>query len=366
MVIFNGRNYGQYLNTGVTTMDGYEPKSPRDWYLRDGSEGCVKKQSMCGNGEGFVKVKRLKLPDSFNAAWMDKSMTRSDSECSLEDNELEDSSRHLDLLIFDLSCIIAATDNFSLTNKLGQGGFGTVFKGQLSNGQQIAVKRLSKSSGQGIEEFKNEVLLIAKLQHRNLVKIFGYCIQEEEKMLIYEYMPNKSLDSFIFEPTRSSLLNWRKRFEIIIGIAHGILDLHQDSRLRIIHRDLKTSNILLDGEMNPKISYFGTAHIFKGDQIQDTTTIVVGTYGYMSPEYVIFGKYSTKFDVFSFGVMLLEIMSGKKNNDSYQNHPSLTLIGHVWKLWREDRALDIVDSSINESFVSLEVLRCIQIGLLCV
>ncbi|KAM3749525.1 hypothetical protein ACB098_05G192100 [Castanea mollissima] len=281
----------------------------------------------------------------------------------LEGNELEENSRHPDLLIFDLSCIVAATNNFSPINKLGEGGFGSVFKGQLSNGQQVAVKRLSNSSGQGIEEFKNEVMLIAKLQHRNLVKLFGCCIQGEEKMLIYEYMPNKSLDFFIFDHTRSSLLNWGKRFEIIIGITRGILYLHQDSRLRIIHRDLKTSNVLLDGEMNPKISDFGIARIFKGDQIQDKTTRVIGTYGYMSPEYAVFGKFSTKSDVFSFGVILLEIISGKKNNSSYQTHPSLTLIGHVWELWREDRALDIVDSSITESFVSHEVLRCIQIGL---
>uniref|UniRef100_A0A2N9ER35 non-specific serine/threonine protein kinase n=1 Tax=Fagus sylvatica TaxID=28930 RepID=A0A2N9ER35_FAGSY len=226
------------------------------------------------------------------------------------------SSRHPDLSIFNLSCIVAATGNFSPTNKLGEGGFGSVFKGQLSNGRQIAVKRLSKSSRQGEEEFKNEVMLILKLQHRNLVKLFGCCIQEEEKMLIYEYMPNKSLDFFIFDRTRSSMLNWRKRFEIIDGIARGILYLHQDSRLRIIHRDLKTSNVLLDAEMNPKISDFGIARIFKGDEIQDKTTKVVRNI--------------------------------------------------VWELWREDRALDIVDSSINESFVFHEVMRCIQIGLLCV
>ncbi|XP_030944973.1 G-type lectin S-receptor-like serine/threonine-protein kinase RKS1 isoform X2 [Quercus lobata] len=433
-----------------TCLPGYEPKSWKNWYHRDGSGGCVRKQlglSMCGNGEGFVKVERLKGPDSFNAVWMDMSMSSSECEqaclrnCSctafismnidgkgtrclawygelvdvsensyvrwdlnvrvdatelatytrksngflghkrqraitiislmvtlflvcligyiclmkkkrrktspskkkeeeenkrtvkrklhnqslyftgavgyLEGNELEENSRHPDLLIFDLSCIVAATDNFSPINKLGQGGFGSVFKG-------------------------------------------------EEKMLIYEYMPNKSLDFFIFDHTRSSLLNWGKRLEIIIGITRGILYLHQDSRLRIIHRDLKTSNVLLDGEMNPRISDFGIARIFKGDQIQDKTTRVIGTYGYMSPEYVIFGKFSTKSDVFSFGVMLLEIISGKKNNISYQTHPSLTLIGHVWELWTEDRALDIVDSSITESFVSHEVLRCIQIGLLCV
>ncbi|KAM3701683.1 hypothetical protein ACJW31_05G192900 [Castanea mollissima] len=310
-----------------TCLPGYEPKSKKNWYHRDGSEGCVRKQlglSMCGNGEGFVKVELLKAPDSFNAVWMDMSMSSSECEqaclrnCSctafvsmnidgkgtscvgmvwtvkrklhdqslyfngtmgyLEGNELEENSRHPDLLIFDLSCIVAATDNFSPINKLGQGGFGSVFKGQLSTGQQVAVKRLSNSSGQGIEEFKNEVMLIGKLQHRNLVKLFGCCIQGEEKMLIYEYMPNKSLDFFIFDHTRSSLLNWGKRFEIIIGITRGILYLHKDSRLRIIHRDLKTSNILLDGEMNPKISDFGIARIFKRDQIQDKTTRVIGTF----------------------------------------------------------------------------------------
>ncbi|KAM4113089.1 hypothetical protein ACJW30_05G192400 [Castanea mollissima] len=387
-----------------TCLPGYEPKSKENWYHRDGSEGCVRKQlglSMCGNGEGFVKVELLKAPDSFNAVWMDMSMSSSECEqaclrncsctafvsmnidgkgtsCLAWYGELIDVSVNSNER-WDLNVRVDATELATYTRK-SNGFLGhkrklavtiisvmvTLFLGQLSTGQQVAVKRLSNSSGQGIEEFKNEVMLIAKLQHRNLVKLFGCCIQGVEKMLIYEYMPNKSLDFFIFDHTRSSLLNWGKRFEIIIGITRGILYLHQDSRLRIIHRDLKTSNILLDGEMNPKISDFGIARIFKGDQIQDKTTRVIGTFGYMSPEYAIFGKFSTKSDVFSFGVILLEIISGKKNSSFYQTHPTLTLIGHVWELWREDRALDIVDSSIIESFVSHEVLRCIQIGLLCV
>ncbi|XP_062016082.1 G-type lectin S-receptor-like serine/threonine-protein kinase RKS1 [Rosa rugosa] len=283
----------------------------------------------------------------------------------VEADELEETKRHPELQFFDLNTLMSATDNFSHVNELGQGGFGSVYKGQLPNEQKVAVKRLSKTSGQGTEEFKNEVALIAGLQHRNLVKLLGCCIKGEERMLVLEYMPNKSLDSFLFDHRRRSFLDWEKRFEIINGIARGILYLHQDSRLRIIHRDLKTSNVLLDSEMNPKISDFGMARIFDGDQVQNKTNRVVGTYGYMSPEYAVFGRFSTKSDVFSFGIILLEVVSGKRNNGFSQEDPSMNLIRHVWELWREDRALEIVDSTL-ESYNSDEVMRCIQVALLCV
>ncbi|KAK1362499.1 Receptor-like serine/threonine-protein kinase [Heracleum sosnowskyi] len=218
----------------------------------------------------------------------------------------------LDLPLFDFVQIANATDNFSSNNKLGEGGFGTVYKGLMEDGKEIAVKRLSKTSGQGTKEFKNEVVCIAKHQHRNLVKLVGCCIEQEEMMLIYEYLPNKSLDFFIFDATRSKLLDWATRFNIINGIARGLLYLHRDSRLRIIHRDLKVSNILLDKDLNPKISDFGLARIFGGDETQANTRRVVGTYGYMSPEYQLDGLFSVKSDVFSFGVLVLEIVSGKK------------------------------------------------------
>ncbi|KAJ9690221.1 hypothetical protein PVL29_012730 [Vitis rotundifolia] len=285
---------------------------------------------------------------------------------SQRDSKEEDQGEDLELPLFDLEVISGATNRFSFEKKIGQGGFGPVYKGELHTGQEIAVKRLSQSSGQGLEEFKNEVILISKLQHRNLVKLLGCCIQREERMLIYEYLPNKSLNYFIFDQTGRKLLTWKKRFDIVLGIARGLLYLHQDSRLRIIHRDLKTSNILLDSEMNPKISDFGIARIFGGDQMEEKTRRVVGTYGYMSPEYALNGQFSVKSDVFSFGVILLEIVSGKKNWGFYHPDHDFNLLGHAWKLWNEGIPLELVDVLLEDSFSADEMVRCIQVALLCV
>ncbi|KAL4620255.1 hypothetical protein ACB092_06G140000 [Castanea dentata] len=278
----------------------------------------------------------------------------------------EEDETDIDLPLFDLESILVATDSFSNANKLGQGGYGPVYKGTFPGGQEMAVKRLSSASGQGLQEFKNEVVLIAKLQHRNLVRLRGYCIKGDEKILLYEYMPNKSLDTFIFDPKRSMLLDWEMRFNIILGIARGLLYLHQDSRLRIIHRDMKISNILLDQEMNPKISDFGLAKIVRGKETESNTARVIGTYGYMAPEYALDGVFSTKSDVFSFGVVLLEIISGKKNTGFYRSEQAMNLIGYAWRLWTETKVLDLMDQTLHESCHADLFTKCVNVGLLCI
>ncbi|KAK1370436.1 Receptor-like serine/threonine-protein kinase [Heracleum sosnowskyi] len=275
-------------------------------------------------------------------------------------------SEDLDLPLFKFLEVAKATNNFSDDNKLGEGGFGPVYKGMLDDGQMIAAKRLSENSSQGLNEFKNEVSCIGKLQHRNLVTLLGCCIEKGERILIYEYMPNKSLDFFIFDEQTSKSFEWLQRYNIINGIARGLLYLHQDSRLRVIHRDLKASNILLDYEMNPKISDFGLARSFIGSQTEENTKRVVGTYGYMSPEYAIDGIFSIKSDVYSFGVLLIEIVTGKKNRSFSRPDHSLNLIGHVWMSYKEENLLELIDEGILESSNRIEVFRIIQIGLLCV
>ncbi|XP_048633022.1 cysteine-rich receptor-like protein kinase 10 [Brassica napus] len=280
-----------------------------------------------------------------------------------------------DSLQFDYSTIQAATNDYSENNKIGRGGFGEVYKGTLLNGTEVAVKRLSKSSGQGETEFNNEVVVVAKLQHKNLVRLMGFSLEREERILVYEYVPNKSLDYFLFgqfhlllcfNPAMKDQLCWTQRYKIIVGIARGMLYLHQDSRLTIIHRDLKASNILLDEDMNPKIADFGMARIFGIDQTQENTNRIVGTYGYMSPEYAMHGQFSMKSDVYSFGVLLLEIITGRKNSSFYERDNAHNLVTYAWRIWTNKTELDLVDQVIVDNCQKNEVVLCIHIGLLCV
>ncbi|KAL3016936.1 hypothetical protein AAZX31_06G244500 [Glycine max] len=290
---------------------------------------------------------------------------RNINEKSKAENNYEGFVDDLDLPLLDLSIILAATDNFSEVNKIGEGGFGPVYWGKLASGLEIAAKRLSQNSGQGISEFVNEVKLIAKLQHRNLVKLLGCCIHKQEKILVYEYMANGSLDYFIFDHTKGKSLDWPKRLSIICGIARGLMYLHQDSRLRIIHRDLKGSNVLLDEDFNPKISDFGMAKTVGREEIEGNTNKIVGTFGYMAPEYAVDGQFSVKSDVFSFGILLMEIICGKRNRGRYSGK-RYNLIDHVWTHWKLSRTSEIIDSNIEDSCIESEIIRCIHVGLLCV
>ncbi|KAI6704876.1 hypothetical protein NL676_007838 [Syzygium grande] len=439
-------------------LPGFTPKFPNNWSSRDSSGGCIRKNQMsvCRNGEGFVKVADVKVPDTSVAsfdmnmnlreckreclrncsctAYADAGFTRGGSGCLMWYGDLKDTreisgggrdlyvrvdalvlaefqkkgffsrrkvlatltglvsaaaiiflavsivlvkkkrkgsevgkevdgtTKDQELPLFDITTIKAATDDFASTNKLGQGGFGPVYKWTRSSCEEVIKEFRTRDSR--IQERK--VMLIAKLQHRNLVRLLGCCIDQDERILIYEYLPNKSLDCFIFDEVKRTTLEWNQRFKIILGIARGVLYLHQDSRLKIIHRDLKASNVLLDAAMNPKISDFGMAKMFGEDQIQANTNRVVGTYGYMSPEYAMQGLYSIKSDVFSFGVILLEIVSGKRNTDFNNDSSYLNLIAQVWNLLKEGKLSDIVDSLMAQPYNSSQVLRSIQIGLLCV
>ncbi|KAF7015404.1 hypothetical protein CFC21_029259 [Triticum aestivum] len=277
-----------------------------------------------------------------------------------------DDIQHIDSLLLDLATLRIATDDFDNSKMLGKGGFGMVYKGVLPDGEEIAVKRLGQTSRQGIGELKSELVLVAKLHHKNLVRLVGVCLEEQEKILVYEYMPNRSLDMILFDSEKNKELDWGKRFKIINGIARGLQYLHEDSQLKIVHRDLKASNILLDVDYNPKISDFGLAKIFGGDQSEDVTRRIAGTYGYMAPEYAMRGQYSSKSDVFSFGVLVLEIVTGRRNSGSYNTEQDVDLLNLVWEHWTRGNVVELMDPSLSNHPPVDQVLKCIHVGLLCV
>lgn len=268
-------------------------------------------------------------------------------------------------IFFDLQELEIATDSFSEKNRLGHGGFGPVYKGSMPCGEEIAVKKLSLNSRQGSREFMNEVKLLLRIQHKNLVSLLGCCFHGPEKMLVYEYLPNRSLDYFLFDKINPGLLDWSNRWRIIIGVARGLLYLHEEAPVRIIHRDIKASNILLDNDLNPKISDFGLARLFPGDGTHTNTFRISGTYGYMAPEYALHGLLSVKSDVFSFGVLVLEIVSGRKNQNHRLGPEMADLLSYTWKMYQEGKILELVDQSLAGVYNRDEAATCFIIGLLC-
>ncbi|CAN0891516.1 Putative cysteine-rich receptor-like protein kinase 31 [Linum grandiflorum] len=238
-------------------------------------------------------------------------------------------------LFFDLRTLQVATNFFSELNQLGHGGFGPVYKGLMPDGQEIAVKKLSLNSRQGLTEFTNEVKLLLKIQHKNLVTLLGCCAQGPEKMLVYEYLPNKSLDYFIFDRKKSSSMDWETRFRIVTGVARGILYLHEEAPMRILHKDIKASNILLDERLNPKISDFGLARLFSEDDTHVKTFSISVAIWLQS--------------IRCAGIFLSRLMC------------SVT----AWRLYQAGNILELVDPALDNRYNRDEVAMCIQIALLC-
>jgi serine/threonine protein kinase len=266
---------------------------------------------------------------------------------------------------FTYAALRDATDDFNPNNKLGEGGFGPVFKGTLEDGRVVAVKQLSVTSHQGKIQFIAEIATISAVQHRNLVKLYGCCIESEKRLLVYEYLENKSLDQALFvRAEKSSLdLNWATRFEICLGVARGLTYLHEESRLRIVHRDVKASNILLDSDLTPKISDFGLAKLYD-DKKTHISTRVAGTIGYLAPEYALRGHLTEKADVFGFGVLALESVSGRPNSDPNLDNDRTYLLEWAWNLRECNQELELVDSNLK-NFNEEEVKRVIGVALLC-
>ncbi|XP_058071797.1 probable LRR receptor-like serine/threonine-protein kinase At1g56140 [Magnolia sinica] len=263
---------------------------------------------------------------------------------------------------FSYSELRTATDNFSPASKLGEGGFGPVFKGTLSDERVIAVKQLSVASRQGKSQFVTEIATISAVQHRNLVKLYGCCIEGDKRLLVYEYLENKSLDQALFGKSNLNL-NWATRFNICLGTARGLVYLHEESRLRIVHRDVKASNILLDADLIPKISDFGLAKLYD-DKKTHISTRVAGTIGYLAPEYAMLGHLTEKADVFGFGVVALEILSGRMNSDTTLDQHKIYLLDWAWNLREANRPLDLMDQRLSE-FDEEAALRMIRVALLC-
>ncbi|XP_027337777.1 cold-responsive protein kinase 1-like [Abrus precatorius] len=262
----------------------------------------------------------------------------------------------------------AATKNFSNENKLGEGGFGDVYKGTLKNGKIVAVKKLVlRKSNKMEDDFESEVKLISNVHHRNLVRLLGCCSKGEERILVYEYMANSSLDRFLFgNSSNKGSLNWTQRYDIILGTARGLAYLHEEFHVSIIHRDIKTGNILLDDDLQPKIADFGLARLLPGDR-SHLSTRFAGTLGYTAPEYAIHGQLSEKADTYSYGIVVLEIISGQKSTNVREDEDGREyLLKRAWKLYERGMHLELVDKGIDPNdYDGEEVQKIIEIALLC-
>ncbi|XP_041028770.1 lectin-domain containing receptor kinase VI.3-like isoform X2 [Juglans microcarpa x Juglans regia] len=278
-------------------------------------------------------------------------------------------ARHEILEDWELDCphrfkyrdLYAATKGFEESEVIGVGGFGAVYKGILpATGSEVAVKKIVRTSTRGMREFAAEIESLGRLRHKNLVNLQGWCKHKNDLLIVYDYIPNGSLDSLIYKPKNNFVLSWEKRFSILKGIASGLLYLHEEWEQVVIHRDVKSSNVLIDGEMNPRLGDFGLARLYDHDKLSHTTN-VVGTIGYIAPELARSGKVSTSSDVFAYGVLLLEVATGRRPVES----SNFILVDWVMESYQMRQILDPVDPGLNTIYVVEEVELVLELGLLC-
>ncbi|GAB4833971.1 hypothetical protein Ancab_032221 [Ancistrocladus abbreviatus] len=266
--------------------------------------------------------------------------------------------------LYSYNSLRSATGNFHPSMKIGGGGFGVVYRGVLHDGTQVAIKSLSAESKQGTREFLTEISMISRIQHPNLVKLIGCCIEDGHRILVYEFLENSSLASFVLgSRSQRAVLDWPKRAAICRDTACGLAFLHDETCPPIVHRDIKASNILLDACFRPKIGDFGLAKLFP-DNVTHLSTQVAGTMGYLAPEYALLGQLTKKADVYSFGVLMLEIISGSSSSKAAFGEDLLILVEWTWKLNKQGRLLDIVDPELTQ-YPEDEVIRFIKVALFC-
>ncbi|CAL9078928.1 unnamed protein product [Musa textilis] len=258
-----------------------------------------------------------------------------------------------------------ATDDFSASNKVGEGGFGSVYRGMLKDGTVVAIKVLSSESKQGVGEFLTEIKVISGIIHENLVKLYGCCAEEPHRILVYNYLENNSLSQTLLGSNRGNIqFNWRARVKICIGVARGLAFLHEVVHPHVLHRDIKASNILLDKDLTPKISDFGLAKLLPSN-VTHVSTRVAGTLGYLAPEYAIRGQVTKKSDVYSYGVLLLEIVTGRCNTNTRLPFEDRFLLERTWAIYEHGDLEHIIDSSLTDDLDVDEACRFLKVGLLC-
>ncbi|KAJ4835049.1 hypothetical protein Tsubulata_012844 [Turnera subulata] len=269
-----------------------------------------------------------------------------------------------DVRLFSYNSLRSATSNFHPSNRIGGGGFGVVYKGVLRDDTPVAVKCLSAESSQGTNEFVTEIKMISRIRHPNLVELIGCCVEDSNRALVYEYMENNSLaTSLLGSKGKHIFMDWSKRAVICLGTAAGLAYLHEEVKPYIVHRDIKASNVLLDGNLQPKIGDFGLAKLFP-DNVTHLSTRVAGTIGYLAPEYALLGQLTKKADVYSFGVLILEIVSGRSSTKAAFGEDLMVLVEWTWKLWKEERLLDVVDPELTD-YPQEEVIRYMKVALFC-